>query len=724
MGGANPVPTLSNGTVSLPSGFGNALAQVVAELLATIQAGQQAIKSANLTSIKPLSSLNSGSQLADRFSKQGSALSQLMDDNVTILNDLGPAFIAAEQAYQDATEAAAREFKKIQKDSTLGTSGPPPSYNPNATQGAVPKAPPHKFVPGQNGVPNNHDPVSAEPGSALSLSEMQAFAQHGQNIPAYEQAQTWNWLGSGLNKAANDFMSGLTNGSSEWNGSGKDTAMAACQGYAQSLQQLATEVSQVGNAMQYAVWQIDQAISAMAAALAEWDGKNDNTATTARNNGVHIITNAYDPGVTYSSEGIPAALTSPKNPLANPIDSNKPKNLTTQSPGGSGGGSGNASYSPSASSGASGVGNGDGGGGGGNGGGGGGNSPYGGGLSTGGSYNPGGGGLTYNRTAASMGTPSSVGSTYYAAMTSMAPTSGPGSVYPANARSFTSGSISGSMRAARSYGTGSSGSTEGSYGAGSSGVGAVGSGVGHFAGNTSGSGHSSIKLTAGSTSGAAGSVYTYYSASASGMGSSSYGFGGVSGSGAGSGSSLLQELVALATSLVQEATSGVPQLIQQALQQFDPSKGTSGLSPTASDAAAGKSPGMSDLAKLLGGGGGGDSTGGGAGLGAPSNDTPAYQAPSAPLFPRATAAAYTADAPVGTAGPTDPSASESPAGMPMGGGMGGGGAGGGQGGSSKEHKTAENLNSAENLNEAIGKPVRATNSVLDMPVKRRPKDKQ
>src|SRR6266568_348085 len=241
MGGSDPVLTLSNGSVSIPTGLGNALASVVAELLATVQAGQQAIQSANLTSIKPLSSLDSGSQLADRFSKQGVSLSQLLDDNVSILEALGPAFIEAEQIYQGATEAAAREFDKIQKHSSVGTTGPPPKYNPNATENPYHNSPPVKFRPGQNGVPNNHNPVSAEPGSALSLSEMQTFAQHDLNAPAAEQGQTWNWLGSGLSKAANDFVTGLNNASSEWSGTGKNAALAACQAYAQSLQQLATE---------------------------------------------------------------------------------------------------------------------------------------------------------------------------------------------------------------------------------------------------------------------------------------------------------------------------------------------------------------------------------------------------------------------------------------------------------------------------------------------------
>jgi hypothetical protein len=53
------------------------------------------------------------------------------------------------------------------------------------------------------------------------------------------------------------------------------------------------------------------------------------------------------------------------------------------------------------------------------------------------------------------------------------------------------------------------------------------------------------------------------------------------------------------------------------------------------------------------------------------------------------------------------------------GGMGGAGRGGQSQG--KEHKTAENLQSSDNLDEAIGN-VRATKSVVDVPITSKPTD--
>lgn len=719
MGGSDPVATLSNGTVSIPSGFGNALAQVVADLLATIRAGQQAIQNANLTSIKPLSSLPSGTQLADRFSKQGTTLSQLLDDNAAILEELGPAFIEAEKAYQSATEAAAREFDKIQTHAGLGTIGPPPKYNPNATNNPFTSGHPTKFVPGRNGVPNNHDPIAAEPGSSLGLNDMQTFAQHGLNAPAAEQGQTWNWLGSGLSKAAGDFVSGLSSASAEWSGSGKNAAIAACQAYAGSLQQLGTEVTQVGNAMQYAVWQIDQAISAMEAAMAGWDGKNDNTATTARNNGIRVINSQYDPGVTYSSEGLPPSLTKPTNPLR----------TTPGHDDGSGGGRGGAP-GPATSNGSStsdstsrpNWNTGPGVTGAGNGGGGNGGTGY-----PGSSYGAHGSGPLHEHqtvntnmpSSSNTNTPSGAGNAYYAA----APNTGG------------TGTGTGYQSRGASGNTDARGHTAGSYGnvAGSDGAGASGHveapGTGYYAGSTSGPGYSGVHLRAANTSGIMGSGSVFHSGSGFGAtGSGGFGFGsatGISGSGAASGAGLgsfIGELAALATSLVEQAASFAPQLMQQLFPHADVKAGDPGAK--AGDV-TGNSP-LSEFSKLLDASSGGGSGGGPAGFGTgiPSYDAPAYQAPSH-LFPRATATAFTADDPVGTAGQTDPSLTGAGAGgMPMGGmggGMGGGGKGGG--GGSKEHKTAENLNSTANMDEAFGDQARATRPVMDVPIKgRRRKD--
>lgn len=711
MGGSNPVPTLSNGAVSIPSGIGNSLASVVAELLATIQAGQQAMQSANLTNIKPLSSLNSGTQLADRFSKQGTAVSQLLDDHAAILEALGPAFIEAEKIYQGATEAAAREFQAIQKNAHSGTSGPPPKYNPNAVKAPAHLGPPVKFVPGQNGVPNNHDPVSAEPGSSLSLPDMKTFSQHDQNVPAFEQGQTWNWLGNGLGTASNDFMTGLQNASSEWTGTGKDAALAACQAYAQSLQQLATEIGQVGNALEFAVQQIDQAISAMAAAMAAWDGKNDNTATAARNAGINIITNTYDPGVTWSSEGLPPALTPATNPMAK---TQKPNNHTGGGNGGDGGSSGSGSGTNSSGSApnwntknlvSTGKGGGSSDGGGGPG------SSYGAGGSGGGSQND----QSDTNINTNTNTNTSVGSAYYASA------SGRGGSYGSQYKSRY-GSGSGSED---SEGTHKGSGIAASDGADASGtLPVIGSGAYMFG---SASGTSAISIRAGSTSGALGSGSIYYSGSGFGAtGSGSFGSGGVSGSGAASGAgfgSFIGELEALATSFVQQAASFAPQLLQQLFGHADP-KAAFDAAPRAD--VAGNPGSMSDLSKLLGAGGGGGSGGGGGfgtGGAGPAFDAPAYQAPSN-LFPRATAAAFTADDPVGTAGPIESGLDAAPGGMPMGGmGAMGGGSQGGGGGQSKEHKTAENLNNTANLDEAFGDQFRATRSVMDVPVKgRRRKD--
>ncbi|MBU3060742.1 hypothetical protein KO481_04290 [Nocardia sp. NEAU-G5] len=711
MGGSNPVPTLSNGAVSIPSGIGNSLASVVAELLATIQAGQQAMQSANLTNVKPLSSLNSGTLLADRFSKQADAVSQLLDNHVSILEALGPAFIEAEKIYQGATEAAAREFQAIQKNAQSGTTGPPPKYNPNATKAPSHLGPPVKFVPGQNGVPNNHDPVSAEPGSSLSLPDMKTFSQHDQNVPAFEQGQTWNWLGNGLGTAANDFMTGLQNASSEWAGTGKDAALAACQAYAQSLQQLATEIGQVGNALEFAVQQIDQAISAMAAAMAAWDGKNDNTATAARNAGINIITNTYDPGVTWSSEGLPPALTPAKNPMAK---THKPNDHTGGGNGGDGGPSGSGSGTNASgsapnwntknliSTGKGGGGNSDGGPG----------SSYGAGGSGGGSqYHQ---SDTTTNSPSNTNNPSGTDSSYYGAAGGRGGSQGSqGSEYKSKY-----GSGSGSDESEKTHkGSG----IAASYGADASGtLPVLGSGGAYMFGSASGT--SAISIRAGSTSGALGSGSIYYSGSGFGAaGSGSFGFGGVSGSGTGFGS-FIGELEALATSFVQQAASFAPQLLQQLFGQADPK---AALDATQRADVAGNPGSMSDLSKLLGAGGGGSGGGGGFGTGGagPAFDAPAYQAPSN-LFPRATAAAFTADDPVGTAGPIESGLDAAPGGMPMGGmgGMGSGGTAGG-GGQSKEHKTAENLNSTANLDEAFGDQFRATRSVMDVPVKgRRRKD--
>ena len=607
MGGSDPVATLSNGTVSIPSGFGNALAQVVADLLATIRAGQQAIQNANLTSIKPLSSLPSGTQLADRFSKQGTTLSQLLDDNAAILEELGPAFIEAEKAYQSATEAAAREFDKIQAHAGLGTIGPPPQYNPNATNNPFSKGHPTKFVPGRNGVPNNHDPIAAEPGSSLGLNDMQTFAQHGLNAPAAEQGQTWNWLGSGLSKAAGDFVSGLSSASAEWSGSGKNAAIAACQAYAGSLQQLGTEVTQVGNAMQYAVWQIDQAISAMEAAMAGWDGKNDNTATTARNNGIRIINSQYDPGVTYSSEGLPPSLTKPTNPLRTTAGND------AGSGGGNGGAPGPATSNGSGTSdstsrpnwntgpGVTGAGNG------------GGQNGAGGDGATGSPYGAHGGTTQHEHQTVTTDTSNSPDTN--------APAGAGNAAYYAAAPNTNTGADTGTGYQSRgtSGGTEAKGHTASSLGnvTGSDGTGASSPagapGTGYYIGSNSGSGHSGNNLRPANTSHAMGSGSVFHSGSGFGAtGSDGFGFGttaGISGSGAASGiGSFISELAALATSLVEEVTSLAPQLFPHAdAKAADPG-------PKAGDV-TGNSP-LSDLSKLL------DASSGGGGGGGPADSAP------------------------------------------------------------------------------------------------------
>ncbi|WP_216897004.1 hypothetical protein [Nocardia alni] len=685
MGSSNPGSTLSNGTVQLTDGTGNALANVVGELLATVETAQQAAQSTNLSNVQSLSSLGSGSALAAKFSNAGSQLEQVLTDHNTILSALGPAFIQAEKTYHNADDSASQEFQSIMNAAKSDTSSfTQPSFgaNANPTIPADTKPPSSNDL---NGLTLDNAPVSAEPGASLSLGDMKTFGQHEMNTLAYEQGETWSWLSESLSKAAAAFVNGITSGSSGWSGTGKTNAMSAVNAYSKSVQQLATEMGYVGQSLQYAAAQIDQSISQMAAALAQWDGKNDDTATTARNNGINIINNTYDPAVTSASNSIPQP-SNPTDPLA-------------PSPG-SGNGNGNGS---------------------------GGSTTGGTGTSSGGTSSSGTGSSTATSTATSSGTSSSgsgtsggdnsagnnagsSGSTYSG--------SGTGTATPSAGPASTGGASSGVSATGSSYYGGGAG-TAGTTGSGGSTSYSTGSSTATSA-NTSSSMASSVSgsgsIGTGSSTGAGGST------SASAWGSGVYTSTGTSAAGTGysasssASSSLLSELEQLLQQLPALLQQGASSF-QQLFQNGDPSKLLQNLNAKGADPS--KSSELSDLMSKLGlGSGSGGTEGGGSQLLSP--EAPAYQSPQSNLFPRASIAAYTADNPVGTTGDstTGAGASES---SPMGGmPMGGAGAGRG-GGASKEHKTAENLQSTENLDDAIGN-VRATKSVVDVPITSKPAD--
>ncbi len=692
MGSSNPGSTLSNGTVQLTDGTGNALAKVVGELLATVEAAQQSAQSTNLSNVQSMSSLGSGSALAAKFSNAGSNLEQVLTDHNTILSALGPAFIQAEKTYHDADDAASQEFQSIMNSAKSDTSS---FTQPAFGAGANPTIPTDTKPPTPNdlnGLTLDNSPVSAEPGASLSLGDMKTFGQHEMNTQAYEQGETWSWLSESLAKAATAFVNGITSGSSGWSGTGKTNAMSAVNAYSKSVQQLATEMGYVGQSLQYAAAQIDQSISQMAAALAQWDGKNDDTATTARNNGINIINGTYDPAVTSASNSIPQP-SNPTNPLAsNSGNGNGNGGTSSGGTGTSSGGTGSSSSGTGSSSTSTSTGTSSG-------------------TSSSGSGASGGGNSTGNSTGNNAG---SSGSTYSG--------SGTGASTPSAGPASTDGASSGvSATGSSYYAGGAGGGTAGTTGSGGSTY-ATGSSTATSV-STSSSMASSVSGSSstgtGSSTGASGStsasasgsgVYTSTGTSASGVGSSTS---------ASTSSSLLSELEALLQQLPTLLQQGASSF-QQLFQQGGSSKLLQDLNAKGVDPA--KSSDLSDLMSKLGlgsgGGGGGGTEGGGSQLLSP--ESPAYQSPQSNLFPRASIASYTADNPVGTTGDstTGAGASESSpmGGMPM------GGAGGGRGGgASKEHKTAENLQSTENLDDAIGN-VRATKSVVDVPITSKPAD--
>ncbi len=281
-------PSNGSNRLVVPDQLGQQLAQVCADAIAFIDT---ALKDADgLDAMDPFSAWTSGAALGAAFSQRGTELKTILGDHKKILTDLGGAFVMAEKSYKAADGDGAEQFSKLKADpnkyqlpkvtadgstqleqygQTAQNSEAAPYYyaqdwqdtQTDAAKMQLDQPPSSTDISNLNLTVDSSMSATPEQGVLKSWkSDYQAFADYTDNIKNHDKSYTWNQLSVTLAGAYGDLGNGLTAGSSQWSGKGKDVVIPACVKYAGSIGPLTTQMSWVGNTIRWSLGQIETAM--------------------------------------------------------------------------------------------------------------------------------------------------------------------------------------------------------------------------------------------------------------------------------------------------------------------------------------------------------------------------------------------------------------------------------------------------------------------------------